>query len=116
AAFDPNHPEGATPRSDNPLDKWILARLNQTVAQATNRLDNWDAFGVTLAVEPLIDDLSNWYVHRSRRRFWRSEQDGDKQAAYNTLWHVLVKLVRTIAPMTPFVAEEIYQNLVAGQN
>lgn len=116
AAFDPNHPEGATPRSDNPLDKWILARLNQTVDQATNRLNDWDAFGVTLSVESLIDDLSNWYVRRSRRRFWRSEQDGDKQAAYSTLWHVLVKLVRAIAPLTPFVSEEIYQNLVAAQH
>ncbi|UYN89133.1 MAG: class I tRNA ligase family protein [Anaerolineales bacterium] len=116
AAFDPNHPEGATPASDNPLDKWILARLNQAVQQSTNRLDNWDAFGVTLAIESLIDDLSNWYVRRSRRRFWRSEQDGDKQAAYATLWHVLVKLIRTIAPLTPFVTEEMYQNLVAAHN
>ncbi|UYN90898.1 MAG: class I tRNA ligase family protein [Anaerolineales bacterium] len=116
AAFDPNHPEGATPQSDNPLDKWILARLNQTVDQSTNRLNNWDAFGVTLAVESLIDDMSNWYVRRSRRRFWRSEQDGDKQAAYTTLWHVLVKLIRTIAPLTPFVVEEMYQNLVAAHN
>jgi isoleucyl-tRNA synthetase len=116
AAFDPNHPEGSTPQSDNPLDKWILARLNQTIEQSINRLDNWDAFGVTLAVESLIDDLSNWYVRRSRRRFWRSEQDGDKQAAYTTLWHVLVKLIRTIAPLTPFVVEEMYQNLVAAHN
>ncbi|QYK50690.1 MAG: class I tRNA ligase family protein [Anaerolineales bacterium] len=114
AGFDPNHPEGATPSSENPLDKWILARLNQAVQQSTNRLDNWDAFGVTLAVESLIDDLSNWYVRRSRRRFWRSEQDRDKQAAYTTLWHVLVKLIRTIAPMTPFVVEEMYQNLIAA--
>ena len=101
-AFDPDYPEGATPQSDNVLDKWILARLNQTVAQVTNALDDWDAFSVTLAVEALIDDLTNWYVRRSRRRFWRSEQDADKQQAYATLYHVLVKLARLLAPLTPF--------------
>ncbi|MCW5878361.1 MAG: class I tRNA ligase family protein [Anaerolineales bacterium] len=116
AAFDPNHPEGTTPQSDNPLDRWILARLNQTVTQVSHSLDNWDAFASTLAVEALIDDLTNWYVRRSRRRFWRSEQDADKGQAYATLYHVLVKLVRLIAPLTPFVTEEIYQNLVVSQN
>ena len=116
AEFDPDHPEGATPESDNPLDKWILARLNQTLDQTISKFNAWDAFSATLAIEGLIDDLTNWYVRRSRRRFWRSEQDSDKQAAYATLYHVLVKLARTLAPFTPFVAEEIYQNLVAGQN
>jgi isoleucyl-tRNA synthetase len=112
--FDPNHPEGPAPKSDNPLDRWILARLNQTVNQVTSALNNWDAFGATLAIEPLVDDLTNWYVRRSRRRFWRSEQDADKKLAYATLYHVLVKLVRMLAPITPFVAEEIYQNLVVN--
>ncbi|MEX2162573.1 MAG: class I tRNA ligase family protein [Anaerolineales bacterium] len=116
AGFDPAHPEGATPASANPLDRWILARLNQTVDQAISRLNDWDAFSVTLSVEGFIDDLSNWFVRRSRRRFWRSEHDADKQQAYATLYHVLVKLVRAIAPLTPFVAEEIYRNLVAAQN
>ena len=113
--FDPNHPEGATPSSENPLDRWILARLNQTVDQATRRLDDWDAFSATLAIESLIDDLTNWYVRRSRRRFWRSEQDSDKKMAYATLYHALVKVSRILAPLTPFVAEEIYQNLVTSQ-
>ncbi len=116
AGFDADHPEGKTPASDNPLDRWILARLNETVAKTTDSLDNMDAFAATLAVEALIDDLTNWYVRRSRRRFWRSEQDSDKQLAYATLYHVLVKLIRTIAPITPFVSEEMYQNLVAAQN
>ena len=114
--FNADVPEGATPRSDNPLDKWILARLNQTAAQTVDRLNDWDAFSVTLAVEAFIDDLTNWYVRRSRRRFWRSEQDADKQQAYATLYHLLVKLARLLAPLTPFVAEVIYQNLVASQN
>ena len=112
--FDPDHPEGPTPESDNPLDRWILARLNQVVARVTKALDETDAFAATLAVEPLIDDLTNWYVRRSRRRFWRSEHDADKGAAYTTLHHVIVKLVRLIAPFMPFVSEEIYQNLVVN--
>ena len=113
--FDPNHPEGKTPDSDNPLDKWILARINQVTDQVTKALDATDAFSATLVTQTLIDDLTNWYVRRSRRRFWRSEQDADKGAAYATLYHVLVKLMRLLAPFTPFVTEEIYQNLVVDQ-
>ncbi len=94
------------------LDKWILARLNQVVAQVTDCLDNYDAYGATLAVEPFLDDLTNWYVRRSRRRFWKSEQDADKNAAYATLYHVLTTLCRLLAPITPFVTEAMYQNLV----
>ena len=114
--FDANHPEGEVPNSKNPLDKWMLARLNQVTRQVTKALDETDAFAATLIVEPLIDDLTNWYVRRSRRRFWRSEQDADKQAAYATLYYVLVKLTRLLAPFMPFVTEEIYQNLVVNQN
>ncbi|MCB0142982.1 MAG: class I tRNA ligase family protein, partial [Caldilineaceae bacterium] len=116
AQFDPAQPEGPTPQSDNPLDTWILARLNQVLARVENALENYDAFAATMAVEPFIDDLTNWYVRRSRRRFWRSEQDGDKLNAYATLYHVLVKLTRLLAPMTPFVTEQIYQNLVRSAN
>lgn len=116
ANFDPTQPEGATPASDNLLDQWILARLNEVVAEVTDTLENYDAFQATLAVEPFIDDLANWYLRRSRRRFWRSEHDADKQQAYATLHHVLVKFARTLAPMTPFVTEEIYRSLVASQH
>ncbi|KAA3648147.1 MAG: isoleucine--tRNA ligase [Chloroflexi bacterium] len=116
ADFDPAFPEGATPQSDNPLDKWVLGRLNQVVERLTVALENSDAFAATLAAEPFLDDLTNWYVRRSRRRFWRSELDADKGAAYETLWHVLVKLARTLAPIVPFVTEVMYQNLVAEQN
>jgi isoleucyl-tRNA synthetase len=94
------------------LDRWILARLNQVLAQVTERLDAYDAYGVTLAVEPFLDDLTNWYVRRSRRRFWKSEQDEDKQAAYSTLYQVLTTLCRMLAPLVPFVTETMYQNLV----
>ncbi|MCJ7531120.1 MAG: class I tRNA ligase family protein [Anaerolineales bacterium] len=110
--FAPGTPEGSTPKVENPLDRWILARLNQVVARVTEALDNSDPFGATLAVEPFVDDLSNWYVRRSRRRFWKSEQDTDKKAAYATLYHILVKLARTLSPFTPFATEVMYQNLV----
>ncbi|MCD6401151.1 MAG: isoleucine--tRNA ligase [Anaerolineales bacterium] len=110
--FDPGSPEGPTPRSNNPLDLWILARLNQVVANVTKALEDSDAFGATITVESLIDDLTNWYVRRSRRRFWKSEYDEDKNTAYATLYHVLIKLIKTLAPLVPFVTEEMYQNLV----
>jgi isoleucyl-tRNA synthetase len=110
--YNPGTPEGSTPASDNPLDQWILARLNQVVARVTETLDNSDSYNATIAFEALLDDLSNWYVRRSRRRFWKSEADRDKETAYATLWHVLVKMTRTLAPILPFVTEVMYQNLV----
>ncbi len=98
------------------LDKWILARLNQVVAKVTSALENYDAYGATLAIQPLLEDLTNWYVRRSRRRFWRSEHDADKDAAYATLYHVLTTLIKVLAPITPFVTEVMYQNLVRGMD
>ncbi len=109
--FDPKYPEGKTPASDNLLDRWILARLNQIVADVTTALENTDSLTATNAVEAFLDDLSNWYVRRSRRRFWRGQLDADKNAAYATLYHVLLKLGKLIAPITPFVTEALYQNL-----
>ncbi|MGE5462865.1 MAG: isoleucine--tRNA ligase, partial [Syntrophothermus sp.] len=110
--FTPETPEGRTPVSGNPLDQWILARLNQVIGQVTQNLEGSDAYTATLAFESLLDDLSNWYVRRSRRRYWKSEQDGDKNTAYTTLWHVLVKMTRALAPIIPFITETMYQNLV----
>jgi isoleucyl-tRNA synthetase len=103
---------GQVDRSISLLDRWILARLNEVVAQATDCLENYDAYGATLAVEPFLGDLTNWYVRRSRRRFWKSEQDADKNAAYATLYQVLTTLCRLLAPLVPFVTEVMYQNLV----
>ena len=112
--WNPATPEGATPQSENPLDAWILARLNQVVARVTEAFTNSDAYSATLAFESLMDDLSNWYVRRSRRRFWKSEADQDKNTAYATLWHVLVKMSRTLAPVIPFMTDVMYQNLVCN--
>jgi isoleucyl-tRNA synthetase len=107
---DAQHPTSNTQLSA--LDRWILARLNQVIARVTECLDDYDPYGATLAVEPLVDDLTNWYVRRSRRRFWKSEHDADKDAAYSTLYYVLVTLCKLLAPFTPFVTEVMYQNLV----
>ncbi len=114
AGFDPAFPEGATPHSDNLLDRWVLARLNQVIEDVTRALESYDPLSATISVESFLDDLTNWYVRRSRRRFWKSEQDSDKNEAYATLYHVLVRLARTLAPFTPFVAEAIYRNLVCS--
>jgi len=78
----------------------------------TDALENYDAERATVAAESLLDDLSNWYVRRSRRRFWQSGTSEDKAAAYATLYHVLVNMVRLLAPLVPFVTEAMYQNLV----
>jgi isoleucyl-tRNA synthetase len=94
------------------LDRWIKARLDRVVVEVGECLEEYDAYGATLAVEPFLDDLTNWYVRRSRRRFWKSEQDADKNAAYATLYSVLTTLCSLIAPFVPFLAETMYQNLV----
>ncbi len=99
-------------RSPNVLDTWIVSRLQQVVGEVTAALEDYDAPRATRAVEPFVDDLSNWYLRRSRRRFWKSETDEDKQSAYATLYQVLVTLTRLLAPFMPFVTEEMYQNLV----
>ncbi|MBN2532728.1 MAG: isoleucine--tRNA ligase [Spirochaetales bacterium] len=95
-----------------PIDLWIIARLHQTLADVTTRLEEFDAYRSTQTLKAFIDDLSNWYVRRSRRRFWKSEVDSDKSAAYDTLYYVLVNLIKMLAPFIPFVTEAIYQNLV----
>ncbi|HET9495326.1 MAG TPA: isoleucine--tRNA ligase, partial [Chloroflexia bacterium] len=100
------------------LDRWILARLNELVGQARAELDEYDVASVTRQVDAFVEDLSNWYVRRSRRRFWKSESDSDKLSAYSTLYEVLVTLAKVIAPIMPFLSEEMYQNLVrsGGRN
>jgi isoleucyl-tRNA synthetase len=95
-----------------PLDRWILSRLNSLVKLVCERLDDFDPAPVPRAIEEFIDDLSVWYVRRSRRRFWKSASDTDKNAAYQTLYGCLVTLVKLLAPFMPFLAEEIYQNLI----
>ena len=94
------------------LDSWIAERLDETIVAVRTNLDAYDAERATQQMEAFLDDLSNWYVRRSRRRFWKSETDGDKEAAYRTLYRVLVQYARLLAPFMPFVSEAMYQNLV----
>ena len=95
------------------MDRWILGDLHMLIRKVTVELDQYDAFAAGRAVADFVDELSNWYVRRSRRRFWKSEADSDKIAAYLTLNECLVTLSELLAPFTPFLAEELYQNLVA---
>jgi isoleucyl-tRNA synthetase len=94
------------------LDRWILSELNLLVREARQKLDQYDAASVCKRLEAFTEDLSTWYVRRSRRRFWKSESDSDKEAAYLTLYTCLETMIRLMAPIMPFWAEEMYQNLV----
>ncbi len=95
------------------LDRWIVSRLNQVVAHVRDRLEHYDPSGAATEIERfVVEELSNWYIRRNRRRFWKSVSDQDKNAAYHTLYECLVTLSRLLAPFTPFLAEEVHQNLV----
>ncbi len=95
----------------NILDQWILSRLNSLIAEVDQSMQDYDLSRATKPILVFIDELSNWYIRRSRRRFWKSEDDVDKNEAYQTLYEVLVTLSKVIAPFTPFIAEEIFRNL-----
>ena len=98
----------------NPLDRWMLGRMQTLVDHVRERMDNYDIQGATNQFVRFIDDLTNWYIRRSRRRFWKSENDTDKDEAYHTLYHTLVTFCQTAAPFIPFVTEAIYLNLRSG--
>ncbi|MDD4793824.1 MAG: isoleucine--tRNA ligase [Dehalococcoidales bacterium] len=98
------------------LDRWILSELNDLVAKVTSDFDGYDPTSAGRRIEAFVSNLSNWYVRRSRRRFWKSENDEDKIAAYDTLHNCLETLSRLLAPFTPFLAEAMYQNLVLSVN
>jgi isoleucyl-tRNA synthetase len=108
--FDPGSDDRIGTPSD--LDRWVISELNMLVDSVTRSLDDYDPTDAGRKIDEFVRDLSNWYVRRSRRRFWKSENDDDKLAAYSTLYLCLVTLARLLAPFTPFVAEALYQNLV----
>ncbi|HMS30911.1 MAG TPA: isoleucine--tRNA ligase [Candidatus Saccharibacteria bacterium] len=106
----------------SPLDIWVVSRLHQLVSEVEERTEAYDLQGALKPILPFLDDASNWFVRRSRRRFWRqstvasgeggkSEDDGDKNDAYKTLHYVLVRLAYLLAPFTPFLADELYEKL-----
>ena len=96
------------------MDKWILSKLNSLVAKVDADLTAYRIPEPAGAIQDFVDELSNWYVRRGRERFWGKGMAGDKEAAFATLYHVLVTLSKVIAPFVPFMAEEIYQNLVVN--
>jgi isoleucyl-tRNA synthetase len=111
--FDPK--TGYVPPEERTLmDRWALSELQLTVQTATEKLDAYDVTAAGRAIGEFVDELSNWYVRRSRRRFWKGEDDTDKRAAHSTLYECLVAVTKLTAPFTPFVAEEVYQNLAVG--
>ncbi|KPK95258.1 MAG: isoleucyl-tRNA synthetase [Anaerolineae bacterium SM23_ 63] len=110
-------PDGTKPLTYSLLDRWILSRLNEAVAEVTLQLESYEPNIATTEVARFLDHLGNWYLRRSRRRFWAKAgaseaSDADKHAAYTTLYHVLVVISRLLAPFVPFITEEMYQNLV----
>ena len=100
------------PIATSDLDRWLLSELNVLVRDVTEAYENYDVPNATRPIEVFVEKMSTWYLRRSRRRFWKSESDSDKQAAYSTLYTALVTISKLLAPAMPFLADELYQNLV----
>ncbi len=98
------------------LDRWILSKLQTLIQDVTNCMEKFDVYDASARLEQFVDELSRWYVRRSRRRFWKSEADVDKRAAYTALYTCLTTFVELLAPFLPLLAEELYQNLVRTIN
>lgn len=105
-----------SPSLNNPLDRWIISRVHQLNESVDEHMQRYDIPNALKPVLPFIDDASNWYVRRSRKRYWKSDRDTDKQDAYRTLHYVLVQLSMILAPFVPFLAEELYRNLTGGES
>jgi isoleucyl-tRNA synthetase len=108
--------DGDQPKPFTELDNWISSELNRLVSEVSKLMDGYNLTSATRRIERFMDNLSNWYVRRNRRRFWKGENDADKLAAYTTLYQCLVTLAQLLAPFVPFVAEELYQNLCRSVN
>ena len=111
--FDPSQ-KPADWKPENELDRWVLSELNTLVSQVDGYMDGYEPTSAGRRIQEFVDQLSNWYVRRSRRRFWRKEGDADKLSGYITLHTCLVTVAKLMAPLAPFVAEEMYQNLVCS--
>ena len=98
------------------LDRWILAKMHLFIKDGKKYLDNYNVSGLVKSFEVFLEELSNWYIRRNRRRFWKSEDDQDKFTAYATLYHVLVNTIKCIAPVLPFCTEKMYENLVVNMD
>jgi isoleucyl-tRNA synthetase len=113
--FDPNQ-EQVPVGERHVLDRWLLSRLSDLVETVTTGLDRYDANEPARRIQRFVDELSNWYVRRSRRRFWKSQSDRDKLAAYQTLYETLTTVSRLMAPFVPFMADAMYRNLSNGNS
>ena len=102
------------PKERGELDRWILSELNRTAAAVVERMDQYDNFNACAQLIEFVDALSNWYVRRSRDRFWSGVHDADKSDAYWTLYECLLTTAKLIAPFVPFLAEELWQNLAVA--
>ena len=112
--FEPTSADPGEPVAE--LDRWVISELNQLVMDVTAEMEDYNPTDAGRKIEAFVGELSTWYVRRSRRRFWKSENDGDKRSAYQTLYTCLVTLSKLMAPLTPFIAEEMYQNLVVASD
>jgi isoleucyl-tRNA synthetase len=106
----------STPVPEHILDKWILSKLQDLIKEVSDKMDDYSLMHATRPIVEFVDLLSNWYVRRSRKRFWKSEDDADKAQAYHTLYFVLTELSKVMAPFTPFMAEDIFQKLTAEES
>ncbi len=111
AELDKWSPDKAVKTLNNPLDRWILSSLSQMVEELRREMDAYNLQKAANRFTKFVDDLTNWYIRRSRRRFWKSDDDGDKQEAYSTLYHVLLTFAKAAAPFIPFSTEAIYRAL-----
>ncbi|MEA1909702.1 MAG: isoleucine--tRNA ligase [Patescibacteria group bacterium] len=111
ATLDNFEPNPKAKRSTNILDRWILSRMNEATNIVTSSLEKYEPFKASSALEEMVNDLSKWYVRRSRKRFWKSENIEDQTTAYQTLYTVLRELSIVLAPFMPFMSESIFQNL-----
>ena len=107
---------GKVPSSENSMDRWILSKLQGVIKSATDGMDTFVLNDATRPMIQFLDDLSNWFVRRSRKRFWKSENDDDKLAAYDTLYFVLVEYSKLLAPFAPFMAEDLFQKLTGKES
>jgi isoleucyl-tRNA synthetase len=105
-----------TESCENVLDTWILSKIHTLINDVEKATKEYDLQRATRSILPFIDDLSNWYVRRSRKRFWKSDDDRDKQFAYKTLHYVLVQFAHVVAPFAPFIADELYINLTGNKS
>lgn len=115
ANLDGYQPDGVLTDSSHELDRWIISRFQSMIADVTRNMENNLLYNVVPELESFIDELTNWYIRRSRRRFWRSDNDQDKRCAYNTLYYILINYAKALAPLMPFLCEAMYRNLALGK-